>query len=316
MALVITTPKDKQHWLELRSKNINSTEVSALFGVNPYLTDFELWHQKKEGTIVEIEENERMFIGSGLETAIANMAAKKMGWQIQPMKDYFCHDNLKIGSSFDFQIIDYDANRKEPYGLSNLLEIKNVDYLQFRDKWIEHSEDDIEAPPHIELQVQTQMLVSGLSKAYLAVLVGGNDLRILHRKANKGVQDAILSTVEEFWARTEAPPIDFERDAEFVASLHNHAEPNTVLKDPSANIADLVSSYKLASEDEKKAQARKKACKAELLTLIGTYEKVKGEGFSISAGMRGPVEVAAHTREGFRDFRVFVKGEKDATNSN
>jgi putative phage-type endonuclease len=302
MALKITTPRDKQHWLELRSKNINSTEVSSLFGVNPYCTEFELWHQKKTGNIVEIEENDRMFIGSGLETAIANMAAKKMGWLIQPMKDYFEHTNYKIGASFDFNITGVTGT---------VLEIKNVDYLIYRDKWIENSPEDIEAPPHIELQVQTQMLVSGLSEAYLAVLVGGNDLKILHRKANKNVQDAILEAVEEFWKRETAPKIDFQRDAEFVASLHNHAEPNTVMKDPSEVIVDLVRAYKLNAEAEKEAQKQKRAIKAELLTLIGTYEKVKGDTFSISAGMRGPVEVAAHTREGFRDFRVFIKGQKD-----
>lgn len=312
----VITPRDKAHWLELRSKNINSTDVSSLFGVNPYCSEFELWHRLKEGTVHTIEENDRMFIGSGLETAIANMAAKKNDWQVQPLKSYFQREELRLGSSFDFMIVDPTHNGSLMFGdhwPTAILEIKNVDYLQYKKTWIEEG-DEIEAPPHIELQVQTQLLVSGLTEAYLCALVGGNDLKVIHRKANPSVHKAILSKVAQFWKSIEdnAPPkINFEIDAEFVASLHNYAEPNSIMQSPTAEIEQLVRDYKAAGEQEKLAQTKKKACKAEILTLIGTYEKVKGDTFSISAGMRGPVEVAAHTREGFRDFRVFLKGGKE-----
>ena len=38
---------NKQDWLEYRLLDVTSTEVSALFNVNPYQTEFELYNQKK-----------------------------------------------------------------------------------------------------------------------------------------------------------------------------------------------------------------------------------------------------------------------------
>ena len=38
---------DKQSWLENRLLDVTSTEVSALFDVNPWQSQFELYDQKK-----------------------------------------------------------------------------------------------------------------------------------------------------------------------------------------------------------------------------------------------------------------------------
>ena len=46
-----------ESWLQERMKDITSTEVSALYGLSPYLTEYELFHTKKDGVVVRIEEN-------------------------------------------------------------------------------------------------------------------------------------------------------------------------------------------------------------------------------------------------------------------
>ena len=100
----IHRPENKAHWLELRSMDITSTEVSALFGISPYKTHFELWHQHKDGLITEIEENERMRWGSRLQNAIAEGIAEDEGWQIRLMDEYVRDPARRMGSSFDFGI--------------------------------------------------------------------------------------------------------------------------------------------------------------------------------------------------------------------
>ncbi len=67
----IINPDNEQHWLECRTKDITSTEIAALFGISPYITEFELWHRKKSGVVVKFEENERMEWGTALQDAIA-----------------------------------------------------------------------------------------------------------------------------------------------------------------------------------------------------------------------------------------------------
>ena len=58
---------NKQDWLENRLLDVTSTEVSALFNVNPYQTEFDLYHQKKDKVVVNIEDNERMAWGRRLK---------------------------------------------------------------------------------------------------------------------------------------------------------------------------------------------------------------------------------------------------------
>ena len=53
MTVQTITPSSKQDWLKARTEDITSTEVSALFGISPYTTAFELWHRKHDGFEVE-----------------------------------------------------------------------------------------------------------------------------------------------------------------------------------------------------------------------------------------------------------------------
>jgi putative phage-type endonuclease len=300
MKRLITTPTNKSNWLELRAKNINSTDVAALFGISPYQTEFELWHRKHSGEQVEIKENERMKWGSRLESAIANGIAEDKGWQVEPFKDYISLPELKIGSSFDFKI-----------NPDKLLEIKNVDSLAFKNGWQADDDGNVEAPLHIEMQAQHQMLVSGFKECYIAALVGGNSVKLIHREADEKIHGAILKKVAEFWKSIEkgiAPQPDFERDAEFIKHLYSYAEPNTVIGS-NDHIDRLVMAYKEQSDILKRAEEKRDAVKAELLTIVGQAEKVKGEGFTISAGVVSEATVS-YTRRAYRTFKVSYKKEK------
>jgi putative phage-type endonuclease len=297
------TPKDKADWLEMRTKDITSTEVSALFGLSPYATEFELWNRKKDGAVPEFTETDRMKWGSRLESAIAHGIAEDNGWQIAPFKDYVRLPELKMGSSFDFLISPKEA----------LLEIKNVDALQFKEKW-EIDDDNIEAPPHIEMQLQYQMLVSGVAEGYIAALIGGNQVKLIRREIDDDIAKAIQEKVFNFWEsirRGKAPDPDFKRDHEFITKLHRSSTAGKVLDaDSDARILTIAQGYRYAAEQEAQAKEAKAACKAELLTIIGDAEKVLGDGFTISAGTVAPTRVEAYDRAGFRNFRVNFKKEK------
>ena len=67
---------DKQSWLENRLLDVTSTEVSALFDLNPYQTEFELYHQKKDKVVVNIDDNPRKMWGRTLEDSIDTGFAK------------------------------------------------------------------------------------------------------------------------------------------------------------------------------------------------------------------------------------------------
>lgn len=303
----VIVPRDETHWRETRAKDITSTEVAALFGCSPYLTEFELWHRLRERKVVEIDENDRMKWGTRLESAIAKGIAEDNGWTIRPKYEYMRLPELGLGASFDYEITE----SLEGVGL---LEIKNVDSLAFRDGWLVDDETgEIEAPPHIEIQVQVQLAVSGLAFAKIGALVGGNRVVELTRKRDEQTITAIQNRVRKFWASVEsgqAPNPDYVRDAEFIISLHQRATEGKIADvSESSDIAALALAYKEAGEAEKRAAQDKESIKARLLERIGDASKAVGANFTISAGLvkGGPV---AYTRADYRNFRINFKKEK------
>lgn len=297
-------PRDKAHWLELRKPVITSTEVAALFGISPYLTPYELFYRKRDQMDIEFEPNERVTWGLRLEHAIASGIAEDNDWSIRRMDEFIFDPELKLGSSFDYEAFLGDTS-------VGLLEIKNVDALVFRDGWILDG-DHMEGPPHIEIQIQNELLVSGHKQVHLCALVGGNKVVLIRRDRDEDVISALKNRVEMFWKSIRdnvEPKPDFERDAKFIASLYRYSEPGKVIT-ATKEITEIAASYKAAGNEAKEWEAKKQAAKARILTLIGDAEKVIGEGFSISAGIIGPCEVK-YTREGYRDFRINVKKIKE-----
>lgn len=303
----IIKPSDEAHWLALRTQDITSTDIAALFGISPYLTKFELFHRKKNADLIALEPTERMKWGVRLQDAIAAGICQDQGWEMWRRKDEYVRiPELAIGASFDFEV---GTNGDMP-----LLEIKNVDALAFKEGWLLEG-DNVEAPPHIELQLQHQMLVAERPVAYIGALVGGNRVTLIKREADGEIQRTIQTRVAQFWESIKAnhePSPNFKEDAKFIAHLNSYAEPGKVMNAAGDDkLAGLVRDYKEWGAKESSAKAEKEGIKAQILTLIEDHEKVIGDSYTISAGVKPPTLIEAYERKGYRDFRIFVKKEKE-----
>lgn len=286
--------KTENEWLGLRTKDITSTEVAALFDVSPYMTEFELHHTKTGQIKKDFESNERMVWGNRLEAAIANGIAEDFGIVVEPMKYYARIKSLRLGASFDYKIIDIvegfsgdermrDMFRKHGPGI---MEVKNVDGLQFRRAWIEDGEE-IEAPPHIELQVQAQLEAADMAWSVIAPLVGGNTPKPIIRQRDTEIGALIRERTAHFWARIDAglaPEPNYTKDADAIGKLYLENDGSTLDLTDNPRVYELCKAYKAAGADEKSAGERKKAAKAELLTIIEAAKSVRAAGFGISAG--------------------------------
>jgi putative phage-type endonuclease len=313
MAVEIIAPRDEAHWLEMRKRDVTSTESAALFGMSPYITHYDLWHRKRSGVTPEFVVTDRMKWGNRLESAIAHGIAEEQGWKIAPMKDYFRLVGERTGSSFDFVI----TSLGEPVHL----EVKNVDYFSFREGWIEHDDGTIEAPEHIEMQVQHQMMVSGFKRTFIGAFIAGNRGVVIERERDEAVIAAIRQRIFDFWASVDGgrePSPVMPGDAEAVIRLNQYAKPGKVLDattDP--DITELVRQYKAASVLEKHASEDKEVAKAYLLEAIGDAEKVLLEGWTISASLQAETPGTLITadmvgtsyggRKGFRALRINPK---------
>lgn len=272
---------DKQTWLELRAKDLTSTEVAVLFGKSPYMTLPELWDMKRNQQVQVLEENERMFWGTRLQDGIMRGFAERNGWTTRPMNEYIRDPELRIGSSFDYELTLPDSSLA-------IGEVKNVDYLQFVKEWVDDAEG-LQAPVHIELQVQHQMMVSGHEQTYICALVSGNTARIVHRGADADVQGAMKYKIDEFWKTIEAnqpPALEFERDADFILSKYRQVIPKKcVNKERDANFRAAALAYTEIGKQIKGLQEQRKGAQANLVFNIGDAEKALCGDFSVTSSL-------------------------------
>lgn len=189
-----------EHWHSLRAKHIGSSDVAALFDESPYFSKFALWHDRAGKAAMPRREDERMDAGKFLEDGIANMVTHQMRWNLEKRRVYLTHDEVPgMGATLDRFIVD---NEDGP----GALEIKNVDWLVWKQQWSETV-----APFHIEVQLQHQLEITKYDWGAIACLVGGNDLRIYLRRRIPQVTDEIAARIAGFWdsIKRDEPPAPF-----------------------------------------------------------------------------------------------------------
>jgi len=293
-----TAHATEAEWLAARKLDLTSTECAGLFGVGVYdnaRTPYELFHVKTGKVApVPFESNDRTIWGNRLEAAIAAGIAEDCGLIAEAFKVYMRIPELRMGSSFDFKITGIvehfegdetarDMFRKHGPGI---LEIKNVDGMQFKRAWIDDGEV-IEAPPHIEMQVAHQLEVADLGWAIIAPLVGGNTPKVVIRERDLAIGNAIRLAAAEFWNMVDhgtAPAPDFYKDGDVISRIYVNNDGSTIDLSSNERLAAVCAAYKAAGADAKVADERKKAAKAEILTIIDQAKSVIVDGAKISAG--------------------------------
>lgn len=281
MATQIIPFKNEAEWLQLRTQDVTSTEVSALFGLSPYKTEFELYHEKRDGQVVKIKPSERMKWGSRLESAIAYGVAEDQMWKVQPLKVYMRDAEARIGSSFDFDVEEHTAG-------PGILEIKNVDAMVYKRTWKDDDNGNIEAPEHIEMQVQHQMEVADRSWCAIVALVGGNTIKMVYRKRDPEIGKAIRARVKTFWNRVaagEPPSADYTRDADLIAQLYSQVNQGEIFDASNdAKITRLLQQYQAAQQVVDSNTKLLSTYKAQILEAVSTAEKIIGPFGSVSLG--------------------------------
>lgn len=315
-------PKTRAEWLTIRADHVSSTESSALFGMNPYTTAFELAVLKQSKDTTEYEANERMQWGTRLQRVIAEGIGEDFGVKVRAVSGYASAG--KIGASFDFEIVGFEKKDAENPILEDLyeqhgpgvLEIKNVDSWIFKQQWSE-VDGQIEAPAHIELQVQHQLECIEREWAAIGVLVGGNRQVLITRMRDHDVGARIRAKVDGFYkmlAKGEMPPVTLPQDAEVIRKLYGYAEAGSVRDcqqdDHDAALHALVRAHIEATAAKSAAEKHHKSTGAALLMAIGTAEKVLFTDATVSASMVAPTHVEAYDRAGYRNLRVYPKKVK------
>lgn len=199
LRLVSTKDLEREDWLEVRRTGIGSSDAAAAIGLNPYQSQLELWMQKLgKGDLLPAvdptDDTSPMFWGTMLEPIVAAHYTKRTGNKVRRVNAVLQH------SEHPWMLANVD---REVIGSSEvqLLECKTAGIHGAR-LW----RDGV--PEYVQLQVMHQLAVTGHRAADVAVLVGGQELRIFRMERDEALIARLIEMEHSFWQMVESktPP--------------------------------------------------------------------------------------------------------------
>jgi predicted phage-related endonuclease len=254
-----------------RARHVGAAEVSALFGANPWVTHFELWH-RKNGTIStpDFGGNERIEWGIKLEPVIIAAACERWGYERSGLPIPRMSNGKGLGGHPDAIVNCPERGR-------GILETKCVDWLVVK-QWGD------EPPLHYLLQGNTYAGLDSASWFDLVVLVGGNELRRFQYDFRSRLFDEAERRTVAFWQSIEAgtpPPADYTRDRDPICEVYR-AQGDDIIDLTGDNLMpDAAARYLRAKEQAKGANEAAEAAEAELRDKLGTAAAALVEGYSV-----------------------------------
>lgn len=186
--------KDHEEWLSLRRKYIGGSEAGAVVGLDSYKSPFSLWAEKT-GKMPEFKGNITTKVGAYLEDLVAHMFSEESGKRVRRKNRTLVNDTYPWACANVDRMIA---------GESALLEIKTTNSLPAMKK-IKSGE----YPERWYCQMVHYLAVTGLQKAYLAVLVNCRELRIFELERDEAEIAALMAAEGDFWNNhvlTDIPP--------------------------------------------------------------------------------------------------------------
>ena len=206
--LCSTKGMSRERWLECRAHGpdddieytLGGSDVSVVFGVNPWTTLLELYRIKKG--LMEPDES-------------GNMNQKEMGILMEPIVAHWYEkltDNAVIEdyglyqhASRPYALANLDYRVREPGGTKGILECKTTSWHKAGD-WADGA-----IPYHYELQVRFYMAVMDLEFVDIACMWGANpeaDMAIRRVNRDRDIETMIFEHLDEFIERlrTDTPP--------------------------------------------------------------------------------------------------------------
>ena len=168
---------------------IGGSDIGVILGLSQYKTPLQLWAEKT-GMIEpdDISDKLQVALGVELEDFVARRFTKETGKEV-------IKTSSNIGDDH-FTHKDYDWAKCQVdrfiVGTDELLECKTTS--AFTEDW-----KGEEIPAYYRTQVQWQLMITGRSVGWIAVLIGNHKFLYKEIKADKEVQDILLSEAKKFW---------------------------------------------------------------------------------------------------------------------
>jgi putative phage-type endonuclease len=269
MPIDIIKPVDRSEWLAARKQDVTASDASALLGIHPYKTAFELWAEKT-GRKPDAEDNEVFRRGRALEyVAIDFLREDYPDWKITHSYNnrYFRDTDARIGATPDAFVRIPDRKG------TGIIQIKSASDFSMKN-WRDPETKEIVPPTYVAVQAIIEATLTGASYAFVALIVSGHTLTLhppIEIPLHLDLMNRVRREVADFWRLTESgshPDADWKRDGELLEQLY---QPDGRVLDLRADnsLPGLLDEKATLAEQKSAIEKRQKEIKAELLDKMG-----------------------------------------------
>lgn len=174
-----------------RRTGIGGSDVAAILGLSPWRSAYDVWLTKtsEEELPDDVEDNDAILFGHLLEPVVRDEFARRMKKQVTTSDTVFRHKEKPfLIANVDGLIVGESAG----------LEVKTAsEYMA--ENWGEEMTDQI--PQYYLTQVVHYIGVMGWERCYVAVLIGGNKMRIYVVERDEDAIATLFALEEEFWIK-------------------------------------------------------------------------------------------------------------------
>lgn len=259
--------KTTEEWLEVRRPRIGGSEISAVVGINPFESKYELYLRKTGGADDKVE-NLAMRLGHKLENAVAELLQEEAGYQI--IKN--------TAGNVIYLSEDYPFAEASPDRIAYLPGAKksNENRCVVEIKTTQKAIDPENLPEHWLCQIQWYMGLTGIRTAVIAWLTAGRDF---------GYQ--VVDFSQEFF--------DFlvSEGAQFMEDIKNGVVPDPVTaadmracfpRESKGKQTEVGEAIALACEEYKKVKAEMKTLEEKKDGLEASIKMMFEDAESITYG--------------------------------
>ena len=204
----------REEWLTARSDRIGGSEASAVVGLNPYMSNTDLWNIKTGRREAEdISDKPYVRYGHDAEPLLRDL----FRLDFPDYKVGYVDNNLFLNSRYPWAHASLDGWLQDPEGRTGILEIKTTEILQSmqKEKW----KDRI--PDNYYLQVLHYMMVMEA------------DFACLKAQLKYDYDGDIYLQIRHYWIERQDVENDIrilsEKEEEFWHHMQNGTRPATLL---------------------------------------------------------------------------------------
>lgn len=230
-----------------RLLGVGGSDMAIIMGLSNYKTPYQLYMEKKGIIESSQEETEQQYWGNRLESVIRDEFSLKTGLVVT-------EPDTVVHPFYEFMRANLDGWIESE---NAVLEIKTVNNFMAH-QWGEAGSDII--PMQYLVQVVHYVACTNADKAYIAVLIGGNDFRVYTYLRDESLEEMVIEAARTFWENMKndiAPVASNIPDLRLMFPRHNPETEILINDDVAMDVDFLVQTNTRIKELEKMADEYK-----------------------------------------------------------